>query len=549
MAQRSEIGRRHPPVVGPRVVGLGLVLAMLWLAPGHQAAAAELNSEALATRIAESLNTLRDPRYKTVAFSRIRQAGTRVNVDEVIDFANVKLVRGRRLQVVDRSKLQLILREQKVHLSDFVSATKYRELGQLAGVDLFVYGTVYRDALVLKAIDVQNSAIAWADVFPIGEDTREADLLRRLGEGVVLSMRNDLERLRAAKIRLVSFWNIDVPGAMPQEAVMDFLSVALTREGSLKVVDRENLELIVGEQKLSQAEFIDEKRAKRLGELYGVDGFIYGAISERDGNYIASMKMMNIFNGVIAWADLIKMEAGAGKGEPGAVAGGGGAPAVPGMAYIPEGEFVMGANGVELDSRPAHQVTVRKGYYLDTGEVSNAEYLKFVRSRGHRAPYYWAGGNPRPGEEGLPVVGVTWEDARKYCRFVGKRLPSEAEWEKAARGTGGQTYPWAGTSFSPSFTVTVESGRKAPVEVDAQNRDLSPYGVRHLGGNVREWVNDAFLPYTGAAKDPRHEREKVVRGGSWATTSAAARTFFRGSSNPNNVWPDVGFRCAKALGE
>ena len=529
----------------------GLAAAAVWLAlagapeaPRAQSSGADI--EALADRIAAALGRLEDPRYKTMAFSRIKQEGSRLNVEELIDFANVKIVRERRLRVVDRSKLELVLREQKVHLSDFVSAQKYQELGKIIGVDLFMYGTIYRDALVLKAIDVQNSAIAWAEVFPLTDQPGQGHVLEQLGDGVVNSLRGDLERLRKAKIRQVSFWDLDTVAGLSREALMDYLSVAITQDGNLLVVDRENLKLIGEEQKLSQAMFIDEASAKRLGELYGVDAFIYGGISRRDQTYVASLKMMNIFNGVIEWADLIKVTPGAdGQGQSAGAPG----PGAGEMVLVGAGPFTMGSNGGPPEAAPARRINLQKPYRIDRFEVSNAEYARFVKARKHRRPYYWKSDAPPPGEENFPVVGVTWDDARRYCRDAGRRLPTEAEWEKAARGAEGQPFPWPGTGFEPSYTVTRESNRKAPVAVDSATRDVSPYGARFMGGNVREWVLDAFAPYTPSS--PRHpaygKGERVVRGGSWATPHTAARTFARGSSNPNLVWPDVGFRCAELV--
>jgi formylglycine-generating enzyme required for sulfatase activity len=524
---------------------LALLLALAVLpAP----AAAQTNIEELARRIAKSISTLKDPRYQTAAFSRIKDAGGRININELIDFANVTIVRGRRLRVVDRSKLSLILKEQQIHLSEFVSAKKYEQLGKLLGVDLFIYGTIYRDALVLKAIDVQNSAIAWADVFPVTETPQEARLLLHLGGGVVNSLRKDLARLRKAQIRQVSFWNFNPTEPFSPEALMDYLSVAIVRDGNLQVVDRENIKVIAQEQKLSQAMFIDEKSAKQLGELYGVDAFMYGGVSRRpDGTIVVSLKMMNIFNGVIEWADLIKVdEKGDGALQAGVGKKGKRAGKVPrGMAYIAPGTFRMGTDGDPRQAGP--QRTVRLGgYVMDITEVTNEAYARFVTRQRYRAPVGWPQGKLPPGAENLPVVGVSWEDARRFCRFMRKRLPTEAEWEKAARGTTGQPYPWNGSSFSPSFTVTRESGRKGPVSVLAQTRDVSPYGLKHTAGNVREWVESDYRSYPGSPAPFKSGGKRVIRGGSWAKNHRWTRTFYREGSNPNLAWQDVGFRCAKS---
>lgn len=524
--------------------GLALLI-VLGLAPAL--ALGQADSENLADRIAKSLNSIKNPSYRTAAFSRVRNAGTRVNVDELIDYANVKIVRGRRLRVIDRSKLNLILKEQKIRLSDFVSAKQYQELGKLLGVDLFIYGTIYQDALVLKAIDVQNSSIAWADVFSLGGVSQETELLKALGGGVVNSLRKDLARLRKANIRQISFWDFSPVEVFSAPALMDYLSVAITRDGNLQVVDRENLELITKEQRLNQAMFINQSTAKRLGEIYGVDAFIYGGVTRRpDGTIVASLKMLNILNGVIEWADLVKVGPGAGSARR-AVAGRAGAQGgkrVAGMAYVPPGEFVMGTNGDPKQSNPMRRVNV-SGFYIDITEVTNKEYAEFVKQRRYRSPHYWGGNSYSRGTADNPVVGISWDDARRYCRFMRKRLPREMEWEKAARGTQGRAFPWQADTFSAGYTVSRESRSQSSVSVRQRTQDVSPYGAKFMAGNVREWVESRFKPYPGNSGAPTRKGQRVIRGGSWAKNKLSARTFHREGSSPNHAWQDVGFRCAK----
>ncbi|HUJ75389.1 MAG TPA: CsgG/HfaB family protein, partial [bacterium] len=212
----------------PRVLAL-LVLGGCLLS-GVERALAAPDLEVLAGQIAKSIDMgLRNPKYQTVAFSRIKQAGSDLDVNTLIDYTNVRLVQGQRLRVVDRSKLQLILQEQQIQTSDFVSAQKYQELGKLAGVDLFIYGTLYRDALVLKAIDVQTSALAWADSFPVTDPAPESQTLASLGQETVASMQQALPRLQRDNVHLVSFWSVDTGGLFPPEEVMDELSVAITK--------------------------------------------------------------------------------------------------------------------------------------------------------------------------------------------------------------------------------------------------------------------------------------------------------------------------------
>ena len=536
--------------MGFRVIALAMLAAFSVLLPGG--VSAQSGVELLAGRIADSLTSIKDPRYQTVAFYRIRDTSTRIQTDQLIDFANVKIVQGRRLKVIDRSKLKLILKEQRIQLSEFVSAKKYQELGKLLGVDLFIYGTLYRDALVLKAISTQSSAIVWGDIFPLSRDPREAQLLSQLGGNVINSIRKDLSRIKRAKIRQVSFWNFSPMEVFSREAVMDYLSVALTKDGNLMVVDRENLKVITNEQKLNQSMFIDERSAKKLGQLHGVDAFIYGAITRgSNGEVVASMKMLNIFNGVIEWADIIRVETGNGKpasGDTAEVGKQSNVPdrqAPPGMVYVPPGQFMMGTPSGLPEATPSHRQNLQ-GFFIDQNEVSNSDYLVFVKKSQYRTPVGWKGSRPGQGDLDLPVVGVSWEDARRYCRSVDKRLPTEAEWELSARGFEGLLYPWKGNSYAPGVSVTRESGRKKPLPANSPTRDVSPFKVNNMGGNVREWVEDLFNPYPGGRGGTFKRGERVIRGGSWATSSVSAQTFYRKGSNPNHAWQDVGFRCARS---
>ena len=526
-----------------------VLLALAGFQFSSQGARAQ-NVEALAGRIADSLNALKSEQFKTVALSRIKPGGGDYPVNDLIDFINVKMVRGRRFKVVDRNRLNAIISEQQVQLSDFVSSEKYQELGKVLGIDLFIYGTFYDDSLIMKAIDVQTSALAWADVFVLSQAPEQATFLWNMGLGMAKSLGKDLARLEDAKIRQVSFWNFDTGGIVPEAAVMDYLSVVLTKQGRLKVVDRENIRLIAKEQQLNQEVFIDENSAKRLGELHGVDAFIYGGISRRDdGNFLASLKMMNVFNGVIEWADLVRIAPESQQATARNSTANNGKAAPRGMVLISAGEFLMGSNGNPPASRPLHKVNLQ-AYFIDITEVSNQDYGRFIKDRKHRAPVGWINKRYPSGSANLPVVGVSWDDADGYCRWAGKRLPTESQWEKAARGTNGQPYPWSGKSFSPGYAVTRESGQKKSTAVHRAKKDVSPFGVKHLAGNVREWVSNKFRPYRGnnSSRDPRYNKEQVLRGGSWATDSRSTFTYFRGSSMRNLAWPDVGFRCAKAAG-
>lgn len=246
-------------------------------------------------------------------------------------------------------------------------------------------------------------------------------------------------------------------------------------------------------------------------------------------------------------------------------------PTPPGMVYIPDGPFVMGTDQVDEanraaeygilkpwfeDERPAHMVTL-PAYYLDRYEVTSADYQRFVRATNRRPPPDWPGAKHPPGAARVPVVSVTWDDADTYCRWAGKRLPSEAEWEKAARGFEGRLYPW-GDRFESGF-ANVGGARGGPVAVGSYPTGQTPLGVHDLAGNVWEWTADWYRPYPGnttmAPLDPPQGR--VLRGSSWSGVghfppetiehilAHNARGSFRFATDPNNRLNDVGFRCAK----
>lgn len=168
------------------------------------------------------------------------------------------------------------------------------------------------------------------------------------------------------------------------------------------------------------------------------------------------------------------------------------------MLRVPGGSFRMGADaGGEPDERPAHRVTL-KTFWLDRTEVTNAAYRRCALAKVCRWP------SPKAWHRGarLPVTGVTWFDAAAYCRWRGKRLPREAEFERAVRGDDGRRYPWGDARPTPALTVALDQRHPAPV--GSRPRGRGPYGHDDLLGNVWEWMADAYDPYAyrraGAAR-------------------------------------------------
>lgn len=217
------------------------------------------------------------------------------------------------------------------------------------------------------------------------------------------------------------------------------------------------------------------------------------------------------------------------------------------------------------DEVPAHMVFL-DSYLMDTYEVSNKDYGEFVKAKGHPAPAYWD--DPRLNKPVQPVVGVNWNEAKSFCEYRGKRLPTEAEWEKAARGPNANLYPW-GNDFDPT-KVNYSKNHDATMPVDSYPEGASYYGAYHMAGNVFEWVSDWYDPRyygkletmvnpTGPAKpiwlggtgtyvDRLTVGEKrVIRGGSWIAPEGTVRATHRFWNNPlnNSYGVGLGFRCAK----
>jgi iron(II)-dependent oxidoreductase len=218
----------------------------------------------------------------------------------------------------------------------------------------------------------------------------------------------------------------------------------------------------------------------------------------------------------------------------------------PDMVLIPAGEFIMGSNGDIPDENPAHKVYL-DNYYIDKYEVSWGDYMKFVKEKGYPRPRYVD--DPRFSGNNRPAMGITYEDAEAYAKWANKRLPTEAEWEKAARGEKERIYPW-GNEFSPDKVncATDIDGYKTTAPVNAFPEGASPYGVFNMAGNVWEWCTDfynATYYYVSPPrnpKGPKNEERHVLRGGSWNNSRFNTRTTGRWS-----YWPDlkrnyIGFR-------
>ena len=224
------------------------------------------------------------------------------------------------------------------------------------------------------------------------------------------------------------------------------------------------------------------------------------------------------------------------------------------MALIPGGRFHRGSK--ELggpDERPVQQVMLN-AFYMDLYEVTNEEYQVFVEETGHKPPdvMVFFEDLSHLTQPPQPVVGIDWADATSYCRWVGKRLPTEAEWEKAAHGTVSMEWPW-GAEFTKGYANVDgdEDGYRYSAPVGSFEPGRSPYGLYDMAGNVSEWVYDwygANYYREGQVTLPRGPDSgdlRVYRGGSWNDRSPDSRAAKRYMAFPYRRDATVGIRCAK----
>lgn len=218
------------------------------------------------------------------------------------------------------------------------------------------------------------------------------------------------------------------------------------------------------------------------------------------------------------------------------------------LIRIPSACFVMGANDGDHDERPPHEVCL-SSFSIDRVEVSNERYQRCVDIGPCRAADRYSR-RPTLAEPEHPVVGVSWLDADQYCRWVGMRLPTDAEWELAATGTDGRRHPWGNERPSCDRAVYAHCPPYSTVPVDSYPTGASPYGVLHMAGNAWEWVSDWWAPYyylRSPSQDPpgpSEGRMRSIRGGCWNRSVWHVRNADRDSGVVGLRNNHVGFRCA-----
>jgi formylglycine-generating enzyme required for sulfatase activity/curli biogenesis system outer membrane secretion channel CsgG len=588
---------------------------------------------------------------------------------ELSEKLSIRLTKSGRFKVIDRSKLELILKEQKLSLTGIIAPEKMKELGKLYGIDAFIFGRKVESfsempIVVLKLIDVNTGLILWADTFGDMNDelVKAAQQVTRFG---VANLRTE------RPIRTLAFWRME--GSFDMEGLMDVMAAELTKQGRFRVVDRQNLETLLKEQQFTQSGLVNPATMKEFGKLYGIDALLYGAASGG-----LTLKLVDASTATLLWAEpvveirewfvpvltshkhltdvvienllkpnpnlnavntiaiwqivdetggntyplelsdslgerilketkfklvdrstleaILKEQKMSGEGvidpasrqqvkllgidaylfgrlstsdektrtlvlkllsvDTGELLWINKSSAewlfqYEDMIYIPAGYFIMGSpeGEGESDEHPQHKVWV-DAFLIDRYEVTNAKYEKFMKATGHRAPTFW--NDDRFNKPDQPVVGVSWYDAEAYAKWAGKRLPTEAEWEKAARGgLVGKRYPW-GDNISPDNANYDRTGGRDIWTSPVGSFPPNGYGLYDMAGNAWEWVADWYDKnyYRSSPernpKGPNISSWRVLRGGSWNDNPDHLRCADRNYHyEPTDSFYSIGFRCSQ----
>ena len=211
-----------------------------------------------------------------------------------------------------------------------------------------------------------------------------------------------------------------------------------------------------------------------------------------------------------------------------------------GMVLVAGGTLRMGRDNGDKYEKPVHEIKVAP-FFLDLTEVTNEMYLRFVRASGAKVPAHWVDGIYRDGEALHPVVNVSWDEAKACAEWMGKRLPSEAEWEFAARGTDGRLFPW-GNDWRPGCANAADGSTGRLLRVGSYPNCASPFGVLDLSGNAWEWTADRMVKYDNPVVILAEGR--VIRGGAYDVGAEQATATYRGVVPDNRGYDKTGFRCA-----
>jgi serine/threonine-protein kinase len=218
-----------------------------------------------------------------------------------------------------------------------------------------------------------------------------------------------------------------------------------------------------------------------------------------------------------------------------------------GMISIPGGAFMMGREDGNDYEKPVHQETISP-FLLDETEVTNEQYQQFIDATRRQPPGHWTNGHYADGEATHPVVNVSWDDANAFAKWAGKRLPTEEEWEYAARGSDGRLYPY-GNEWKPQYSNASEDNFGASRPVKSYPEGRSPFSIYDMAGNVLEWTASEFKLYPGSKLPPNNPNggRKVLRGGAFNAPAKYQTATDRFFYPPSTKADFIGFRCAKNI--
>jgi len=345
----------------------------------------------------------------------------------------------------------------------------------------------------------------------------------------------------------------------------DIVIEELVKIGKYKVIDRANRDKILGEVGFQQTGCVEGKCTVEAGRILGVGKIVVGSIVKLGKTFFVTLQLVNVETATVEVAakskcknceldNLAETVANAARklmGQapvPTSTSGGATAPsdAKPGeMVKVPAGEFTMGSNSGSKDEKPVHRVYLDE-FHMDKYEVTNEQYNQCV-SAGTCSSNKKFNGFTDPRQ---PVVGVNWSQADTYCKWAKKRLPTEAEWEKTARGTDGRTYPW-GEGIDCSKANYSKCGHEKTKPVGLYPSGASSYGAMDMAGNVWEWCSDWYDKkyYRNSPnrnpKGPSSGSYRVLRGGGWGYAPFNLRASLRGRYYPSVGGNYIGFRCVR----
>jgi len=403
----------------------------------------------------------------------------------------------------------------------------------------------------------------------------------------------------------IAILNLDAKGVKPSVAgvVTESVRYEFSKQKDFDLVAREKMDQLAREKAIQLSGCTDISCAVQIGKALNVKKMVVGSVGKLGQKYLVFLRVVDVEKENVECSDKgegevrveeipslvpspVRRISACLTGKPipaestevvgahgGAPSSGEGAPA--GMTflrvneqgykeyrndkdgsvliYIPAGEFTMGSSDND-DEKPIHTVYL-DAYYIDKYEVTMGQFREFCSATGRSIPHRpsW-----NPGDN-YPVVNVSWYDASAYASWAGKRLPTEAEWEKAARGADGRKYPW-GNDWNGSYCnhgsdsspwTDASDGYEYTAPVGSFPQGASPYGVMDMAGNVWEWCQDWFdKDYYQSSPSrnptgPSSGSARVLRGGSWGFNQLDCRSTFRHGGSPQSGYASDGFRCAR----